>query len=67
MPLPRFTRSLHFRLSALFLLLMVCVILVADLFVADENRIVTYGLTQGTLIACAILTYLTATGEPVYT
>ncbi len=51
----------------LFLLLMVCVILVADLFVADENRIVTYGLTQGTLIACAILTYLTATGEPVYT
>jgi NADH-quinone oxidoreductase subunit N len=51
----------------LFLLLMVCVILVADLFVSDENRIVTYGLTQATLIGCAILTYLTATGEPVYT
>jgi NADH-quinone oxidoreductase subunit N len=46
---------------------MVCVILVADLFVSDENRIVTYGLTQATLIGCAILTYLTATGEPVYT
>jgi NADH-quinone oxidoreductase subunit N len=28
---------------------------------------VTYGLTQATLIGCAILTYLTATGEPVYT
>jgi len=51
----------------LFLLLMVCVILVADLFVSDENRIVTYALTQATLIGCAILTYLTATGEPVYT
>jgi NADH-quinone oxidoreductase subunit N len=51
----------------LFLLLMVCVILVADLFVSDENRIVTYGMTQATLIGCAILTYLTATGEPVYT
>ncbi len=51
----------------LFLLVMVCVILVADLFVSDENRVVTYGLTQATLIACAVLTYLTATGEPVYT
>ncbi|HEY9447850.1 MAG TPA: NADH-quinone oxidoreductase subunit NuoN [Burkholderiales bacterium] len=51
----------------LFLLLMVCVILVADLFVSDDNRIVTYGLTQATLIGCCVLTYLTATGEPVYT
>jgi NADH-quinone oxidoreductase subunit N len=51
----------------IFLLVMVCVILVADLFVSDENRVVTYGLTQATLIACALLTYLTATGEPVYT
>ena len=51
----------------LFLLLMVCVILVADLFVSDDNRIVTYGLTQATLIGCGVLTYLTATGEPVYT
>ena len=51
----------------LFLLLMVCVILVADLFVSDDNRIVTYGLTQATLIGCGLLTYLTATGEPVYT
>ena len=29
----------------LFLLAAVCVILVADLFVAPENRIVMYGLT----------------------
>lgn len=51
----------------LFLLLMACVILVADLFVSDENRVVTYGLTQATLIGCAAISYLTATGEPVYT
>jgi len=51
----------------LFLLLMVCVILVADLFISDENRVVTYGLTQATLIGCTAITYLTATGEPVYT
>jgi NADH-quinone oxidoreductase subunit N len=51
----------------LFVLLMVCVILLADLFVAEENRIVTYGLTQATLIGAAALTYFTATGEPVYT
>jgi NADH-quinone oxidoreductase subunit N len=51
----------------LFLLVMVCVILVADLFVSDENRVVTYGLTQATLIGCGVLTYLTATGDPVYT
>ncbi len=51
----------------LFILLMACVILVADLFVTDENRVVTYGLTQATLIGCTAITYLTATGEPVYT
>ena len=32
----------------LFLLVMACVILVVDLFVSDDNRIVTYGLTQFT-------------------
>jgi len=51
----------------LFLLTMACVILIADLFVSDGRRLVTYGLTQATLVGCAILTYFTATGEPVYT
>ncbi|MGZ5094277.1 MAG: NADH-quinone oxidoreductase subunit NuoN [Burkholderiales bacterium] len=51
----------------LFLLLAVCVILIADLFVRDENRIVTYGLTQGALTACIFLTWAWATREPVYT
>jgi NADH-quinone oxidoreductase subunit N len=51
----------------LFLLLAVCVILVADLYVADENRIVTYGLTQAALLGCIFLTWVWATPSKVYT
>lgn len=51
----------------LFLLGAVCVILIADLFISDENRIVTYALTQAALVVCIVLTWLTAVGEPVYT
>ena len=51
----------------LFLLLAVCVILIADLYVSDENRIVTYGLTQAALFGCIFLTWAWATREPVYT
>jgi NADH-quinone oxidoreductase subunit N len=50
----------------LFLLLMACVILIADLFVSDDNRIFTYGLTQTTLAGCALLTFFTGNAEPVY-
>jgi len=51
----------------LFLLGMVCVILVADLFVSDANRFATYALTQATLLGCFLFTYLTAATEPVTT
>jgi NADH-quinone oxidoreductase subunit N len=51
----------------IFLLLAVCAVLVADLFVKDENRIVTYGLTQGALIGCVFLIWVWASREPVYT
>ena len=51
----------------LFLLVMVCVILIADLFVRDDNRIVTYALTQAILAGCFLITYLTAAVEPVTT
>jgi NADH-quinone oxidoreductase subunit N len=55
----------------IFLLVMACVILVADLFVRDENRGITYLLTQMTLAGCAVVTWLIAaymnTGEPVHT
>ena len=55
----------------IFLLVMACVILVADLFVRDENRGITYLLTQMTLAGCAVVTWVIAaymnTGEPVHT
>ncbi len=51
----------------LFLLVMACVILLVDLFISDDNRIVTYGLTQFTLVGCALLTFFTANVDPVYT
>ncbi len=51
----------------LFLLVMACVILIADLFISDDNRVFTYGLTQFTLAGCAVLTFFTGNAEPVYT
>ena len=52
----------------IFLLLMVSVILIADLFVAAENKIVTYGLTLATLAGCVVVTWMTTPlQQPVYT
>ena len=54
----------------LFLLAMACVILMADLFVSDHQRGITYFLTQVALAGCALITWLTwssASGEPVHT
>jgi NADH-quinone oxidoreductase subunit N len=51
----------------LFLLAMVCVVLVADLFVTEERRVVTYALTQAALVGCFLITYVTAAMEPVTT
>jgi len=50
----------------IFLLVMVCVILVADLFVSDDNRVVTWTLAQLSLAGAFAITYLTMTGGPVY-
>jgi len=51
----------------LFLLTMACVILITDLFVSDDNRDVTYALTQAALAGAFAITYLTTAGEPVTT
>jgi len=53
--------------TELFLLAMVCVILVADLFISDDNRIFTYALTQATLAGCIAVTWFTASAGPTYT
>ena len=51
----------------LFLLTMACVILVADLFVSDDNRVLTYLLTLAALAGAFAITWLTASMEPVTT
>jgi NADH-quinone oxidoreductase subunit N len=51
----------------LFLLAMGCVILVADLFLSDSRRVVSYALTHAALLGCLLITYLTAAIEPVTT
>src|SRR5688500_18752051 len=51
----------------LFLLVMVCVILIADLFISDERRVVTYALTQIALAGAFALTWATLRIEPAYT
>ncbi|MGD2140405.1 MAG: NADH-quinone oxidoreductase subunit NuoN [Burkholderiales bacterium] len=49
----------------IFLLAAICVILVADLFVSDEHRYLTYALTQISLIATALITMFATDGTPV--
>lgn len=51
----------------LFLLVMGCVILIADLFISDERRIVTYALTQIALAGAFAITWATLRIEPAYT
>jgi NADH-quinone oxidoreductase subunit N len=51
----------------IFLLVMVCVVLLADLFVSDDNRILTYALTQAALAGAIVLIYATMRIEPTYT
>ena len=45
------------------LLLLACVLLIVDLFMTEEERHVTYWLTQVSLVGCALLTLATL-GRP---
>jgi NADH-quinone oxidoreductase subunit N len=57
-------------LPEIFLLVMACVVMIADLFVKSERRTASYVLTQLTLVGCACLTALVMAGTmgpPIYT
>ncbi len=57
-------------LPEIFLLVMACVVMVADLFVTSPRRTVTYVLAQLSLAGCAALTLVvmfSTQGMPVYT
>jgi NADH-quinone oxidoreductase subunit N len=51
----------------IFMLSMACVILIADLYVTDRNRVFTYLLSLAALVGTAVLTIAMHTGETVYT
>jgi len=61
--IPNFTPAI----PEMFVLAMACLILIIDLFVKQENRIVSYLLTQVTLVVAAGLTYYLFNGEEVIT
>jgi NADH-quinone oxidoreductase subunit N len=48
--------NMMLAMPEMFILTMACIILVFDLFVSDNNRILTYGLAQLTLIGAFFLT-----------
>ncbi len=53
--------------SEIFMLIMVCVVMLADLAAGDNRRYVAYLLTQISLLGCAIITYVSFSTETVQT
>lgn len=49
--------------SEIFMLIMVCVVMLADLTAGDNRRYVAYLLTQVTLLGCAVLTFVSFSTE----
>ncbi len=54
-------------LPEIFVLTMICVVLVVDLFLTDKNRSITYLLSQATLLGAAVLTLTIQSTVPEYT
>lgn len=54
-------------LPEIFVLSMACLILLIDLFLSDRNRVLTYLMSQATLVGAAILTVGLHSGEPQLT
>ncbi len=50
-------------LPEIFVLTMACVILMADLFISDRNRVITYFMSLATLVGAAALTIGLSDGE----
>jgi len=52
--------------SEIFMLIMVCVVMLADLAAGEKRRYITYVLTQAALLGCAILTFVSFSAETTY-
>ena len=51
--------TLYPAYAEMFLLVMVCVILIVDLFLTNPSKMLTYMLVQMTLLGCSLITILT--------
>jgi len=51
----------------IFLLIMICVALLAELLVGDKLHYISYLLSQITLFGCAVITFVTASPDVVHT
>ena len=68
MPMNAFVMpNLNPALPEIFLFLMACVVLLVDVYSRDSGRLLTYLLTQGTLVGTLLLTVTLHTGEVEYT
>lgn len=54
-------------LPEIFVLMMACIILVVDLFLTDNSRVITYLLSQATLLGAAVLTVSLISPHPELT
>lgn len=61
--IPNFTPAL----PEIFVLTMACVVLLVDLFLTDKNRVITYLLSQLTLLGAAVLTVMVQSPVPEHT
>src|SRR3972149_1652721 len=54
-------------LPEIFVVASACIILIVDLFLTDSNRVITYLLSQATLLGAAVLTVSLITTQPQLT
>lgn len=57
--------NMHVATPEIFLLVAVCIVLVADLFQTDKRRVVTYWLSQATLVVTLFLCWSQLGDEPM--
>ncbi|MDX9741249.1 MAG: NADH-quinone oxidoreductase subunit NuoN [Gammaproteobacteria bacterium] len=54
-------------LPEIFVFAMACIILIVDVYLSEQNRVVTYLMTQATLVGAAVLTLALHSGHPELT
>lgn len=59
--------NFYAALPEIFVFAMACIILLVDVYLSEQNRVVTYLMTQTTLVGAAVLTLALHSGHPELT